>query len=200
MDWERFDRIGNRAQFPFTVGGYIGWAYALWPKGAVLFGSPKNVSWMAVTAVGVLCLGALSTASHLGLLRSGQAGKELGQPKTSPAQKDDKSRRLLQLGTPTGVIGSVNDLLVETEHRFGQLESSYWKLIEAWNGWINAARQAQQRQLKEGLSWERAFPSERTEEHKRAIGSAFEVFSRRLTELQDMIDVHVDKLGGSASE
>jgi hypothetical protein len=70
MDWERFDRIANRAQFPFTVGGYVGWAYALWPKGAVLVGSPKNMSWMAIAAIGVLSLGALSTASQLGWLRA----------------------------------------------------------------------------------------------------------------------------------
>jgi hypothetical protein len=68
MDLARIDRIAARAQIPFTVGGYIGWGYILWPKGAVLFGSPRNVNWMAVFACGIFLLGALSAASQMGLL------------------------------------------------------------------------------------------------------------------------------------
>jgi hypothetical protein len=70
MDWERSDRIANRAQFPLTFGGYVGWAYTLWPKGAVLFGSPRTMNSMAVAAGAVLLLEILNVASQMGLLRS----------------------------------------------------------------------------------------------------------------------------------
>jgi hypothetical protein len=67
MDWERFDRWANRAQFPFTVGGYVGWAYMLW-KGAVLFGSSRNVNWTAVAAVGGSVLGCLERCQSIGFV------------------------------------------------------------------------------------------------------------------------------------
>ncbi len=57
MNWESVERWGNRAQIPLTFGGYVGWAYTLWPKNAVLLGNPKNVSGMAVIATLVLLIG-----------------------------------------------------------------------------------------------------------------------------------------------
>jgi len=119
MDWERFARIANRAQVPLTVSGYIAWAYVLWPKGAVLFGNPKHMNWMAVTAVTILCLGALSAASQLGLLRLHRGiTKAVAAPST-------QRESLLQIRIPLGGVGSVNDLLATTEYRYFQLESSF---------------------------------------------------------------------------
>jgi hypothetical protein len=64
MTWEPVERWGNRAQIPLTLGGYIGWAYTLWPKDAVLFGSPKDLNWQAVLAAMIVFVGLLTTAAH----------------------------------------------------------------------------------------------------------------------------------------
>jgi hypothetical protein len=64
MSWEPVERWGNRAQIPLTLGGYVGWAYILWPRGAVLFGSPKDVNWQAVLAAMIVLVGLLTTAAH----------------------------------------------------------------------------------------------------------------------------------------
>src|SRR5260370_21531312 len=68
--WERFDQYINRIQNFVALGGYIGWAYTLWPKGAVFSGKPKDMNGMALLAIGVLFVGVVSTLSQLGVLRS----------------------------------------------------------------------------------------------------------------------------------
>lgn len=65
MKWEPIERWGNRAQLPLTLGGYIGWAYMLWPKGAVLFGHPSHMNWQATLAAFVAVVGLVSFISQV---------------------------------------------------------------------------------------------------------------------------------------
>jgi len=83
MTWETFEHWGNRAQIILALGGYIGWAYTLWPSGAVLLGSPKNLNWQALFAASLVVVGLVSTAAHvMPLLRQRRAHSEaaLTQP------------------------------------------------------------------------------------------------------------------------
>jgi hypothetical protein len=102
--------------------------------------------------------------------------------------KESTKEKLLELGTPAGILGSMNDLLAETELKFTQLESSYWQVIEAWNAWIKAAKEAEGRQVREGLSWERAFPERGAKYIEAQIGVVLSVFLRRLSDLHDLLD------------
>src|ERR1700722_13782538 len=65
MNWDRIDKIGNRAQIPLTLVGYIGWAVALWPKNVSIVGNPKDLNFWAVTAMLFLLLGLLQAAVQI---------------------------------------------------------------------------------------------------------------------------------------
>lgn len=78
MNWDTFDRYANRAQVPLTFCGYLGWAYALWPKGAVLFGHPKDMNYTALMAVAILLIGLVSVASQTGLISQLTKGGKTG--------------------------------------------------------------------------------------------------------------------------
>src|SRR5215470_7743834 len=79
MTLETFDRWASRAQIPFTIGGYIGWAYTLWPKGG--FMSPT-----AYWCLGLIIVGLLGVLGQVGLI-SRLFGTRTGARVESPLQR-----------------------------------------------------------------------------------------------------------------